>query len=134
MDGVGRGAELGESGKISAKAFCGNRLFSHVRLPPNGRRIATLVSRGENEVLMSIDLTTGEGVPLAVLERNEPTHRLASQKVVAVGWASEDIVAMSASRAAVVAGCRTRTVCGWTDRIVRGRRPPTRFSFTTISV
>lgn len=85
MDGVGRGAELGESGKIPAKAFCGNPLFSHVRLPPNGRRIAALVSRGENEVLMSIDLTTGEGVPLAVLERNEPTHRLASQKVVAVG-------------------------------------------------
>lgn len=95
MDEVGQQAEVDESGKIPAKAFFGNPLFSHVRLSPSGRRIAALVSRGENEVLMSIDLETGERVPLTVLERKERSHFLASQKVVGVGWASEDIVAMT---------------------------------------
>ncbi len=98
MDEVGQEAEVDELGKIPAKAFFGNPLFSHVRLSPSGRRIAALVSSGENEVLMSIDLETGERVPLTVLERKERSHFLASQKVVGVGWASEDIVAMSVSR------------------------------------
>ena len=98
MDETGSESAIDESGKIPAKAFFGNPLFRNVRLSPNGRRIAALISREQNDVLMSIDLVTGERIPLTVLERKESSRSLASQAIVGVGWASNDIVVMSVSR------------------------------------
>jgi dienelactone hydrolase len=97
MDEAGSDSAIDESGKIPAAAFFSNPLFYDVRLSPNGRRIAVLISRGETDVLMSIDLKTGEKVPLASLERKEAVRYLAGHAIDQVGWASEDIVVMTMS-------------------------------------
>jgi hypothetical protein len=98
MDEVGADSNVDESGKIPARAFFANPIFSHVRLSPNGRRIAVLISRAENDVIMSIDLATGDKVPLILLERKEAARHLASQSIDGLGWASEDVVVLNVSR------------------------------------
>ena len=98
MDEVAQNGSINEVGKIPAKSFFGNPLFSLVTLSPSGRRIAVLLSREENDVMMSIDLATGKNVPLMVLERKERSHSTAGQAISAAGWASEDVVVMSVTR------------------------------------
>ena len=99
---------LDESGKIPTKAFMGNPLFSHVTLSPNGRRIAVMVSRGDTDALIAIDLFDGTRTALAKLERRDSSHSTASNKIDRVGWASNDFVVMSAERPNLVLGVRSR--------------------------
>ena len=100
---------IDESGKIPASAFVGNPLFSHVTLSPSGRRIAVMVSREEKDALISIDLSTGERAPLALLERREYSKSGSSKRLVGVAWASEDFVILTQSISRPVYGGRGRS-------------------------
>jgi len=103
------GSTVDESGKIPAKSFFGNPLFSQVKLSPNGRRVAVLLSRNESEAILSIDLQTGERVGLALLERSDASHSLASLRLSRMGWASDDTVVMSMSKAGSARGIKIRS-------------------------
>jgi len=119
MEEAGAESSIDESGKIPTKAFFGNPLFSRPTLSPSGRRVATVISREEVDVLMALELSTKKMTPLAYLER-EASATNASQAIEKIGWASEDVVVASASRPLIARGARARR----TSLIVSDVRSP----------
>ena len=101
-------SSIDESGKIPTKAFMGNPLFSHVTLSPNGQQMAVLMSRGNTDALLAINLLDGTRTPLAILERRDSSHSTANNTINRVRWASNDHVVLTAVRPLLANGVRAK--------------------------
>ncbi len=85
-------AEIDEAGRPNAAAFFRKPMISHVRLSPDGRRLAGVIVREGLEIIVVYPLDGGELQPVAKLER---TEQFKSWTVGQVGWGSNERLLVS---------------------------------------
>src|SRR5258705_3540374 len=82
-----RKAKAAKTDPLSAEAFFGDPLISHVVLSHDGKRFVALTARDGLNALIVVPTWGGEARPLAKIE---PGSSLA-----ALGWASDDVILLS---------------------------------------